>query len=243
MKIAIVDDERRELEAAETYLKKYIREAWADFEADISIETFSCAKDLLKIFKPGMYQLVILDICMPEINGMQAAQIIRARGDKEVNIVFLTSSDDYVLNGYRVFAVGYFMKPITNHATEFAKTFEHIFPKLCKKNPELILNVEGAEFAVPYRNILYVDINEHHKLCVHMVNNILETVNSYAEVWDILSQDERFLECYHRIIINMDYVKSMEHDDFIMLDDTLIPISQRKRKDVKVKYMHYFAHR
>ena len=111
MKIAIVDDERDELISAETYLRQYLRENWAEDEPNIQIDTFSCAKDFLKIFKPGMYQLVVLDIRMPEINGMQTAQIIRARGDNEVNIVFLTGSDDYILNGYRVFAVGYFMKP------------------------------------------------------------------------------------------------------------------------------------
>lgn len=243
MKIAIVDDERMELAAAETYLKKYIHDNWADYESEITIETFSCAKDLLKIFKPGMYQLVILDICMEEINGMQAAKIIRARGDDDINIVFLTGNDDYILNGYQVFAVGYFMKPITNHAAEFAKTLEHIFPKLCKGNPEIILNVEGAEVSVPYRNIFYVDINENHKLCVHATEKNFVTGDNYAVIWETLSADERFLECYHRIIINMDYIKSMEQDNFILLNDISVPISQRKKKDVKVKYMRYFAHR
>ena len=243
MNIAIVDDERREVEAAETYLRKYLHEHWAQEEPDIYIDTFNCAKDLLKIFKPGMYQLVIMDICMPEINGLQAAQIIRARGDNDVQIVFLTGNDDYILNGYRVFAVGYFMKPLIAHADEFAKTFEHIFPKLCRNNPELILSVDGAEISVPYRNIFYVDIDSNHKLCVHLADKKFPTSNSYAEIWEILSQDERFSECYHRIIINMDYVKAMKEDDFILLNDTLIPISQRKKKAVKVQYMRYFAHK
>lgn len=243
MKIAIVDDERQELDAAETYLKNYIRQNWADYESDINIETFSCAKDLLKIFKPGIYQLVILDIIMPEINGMQAAQIIRARGDNEVQIVFLTGNDDYILNGYRVFAVGYFMKPITNHAAEFAKTFEHIFPKLCKNNPEITLNSDGSLIKVPYRNIFYIDINGNHHLSIHLADKTLCVANSYSEVWEILSKDDRFLECYHRVIVNMDYVKSMASDDFILLNDESVPISQRKKKEVKVKYMRYFAHR
>lgn len=244
MKIAIVDDDRYELNAAETYLRQYIHENWAEYEADIKIETFSCAKDLLKIFRPGMYKLVILDICMEDINGMQTAQIIRARGDSECNIVFLTASDDYVLSGYRVFAVGYFMKPITNHADEFAKTFEHIFPKFCEKNPEIILNIDGNDFSVPYRNIIYVDIEEHHKVCVHIVGKKkIIPLNAYTEIQERLCADERFSECYHRIIINMDYVKSMEPNDFVLLDDTRIPISQRKKKEVKVKFMRYFAHR
>lgn len=243
MKIAIVDDERQELDAAETYLKNYIRQNWADYESNINIETFSCAKDLLKIFKPGIYQLVILDIIMPEINGMQAAQIIRARGDNEVQIVFLTGNDDYILNGYRVFAVGYFMKPITNHAAEFAKTFEHIFPKLCKNNPEITLNSDGSLIKVPYRNIFYIDINGNHHLSIHLADKTLCVANSYSEVWEILSKDDRFLECYHRVIVNMDYIKSMASDDFILLNDESVPISQRKKKEVKVKYMRYFAHR
>lgn len=241
MKIAIVDDERDELTAAETYLREYLRENFSEDEPDIQIDTFNCARDLLKIFKPGIYQLVILDIVMPEINGMQAAQIIRARGDNEAGIVFLTSSDDYILNGYRVFAVGYFMKPITNHAAEFAKTFEYIFPKLCKKNPELILNVNGTAVSVPYQNIFYVDIEGGHKLCIHLANKKFITVNSYADIADILLKDERFIECYHRIVLNMDYVKLMKEDDFILINDALIPISKRKKKEVKVKYIRYFA--
>lgn len=244
MKIAIVDDEKIELRAAETYLRRYIHENWLEYESDIQIETFSCAADLLKIFRPGVYQLLILDICMDDIDGIQTAQIVRARGDRDCNIVFLTSSDDYVLNGYRVFAVGYFMKPITNHAEEFAKTFEHIFPKLCRKDPELVLRVDSDEVAVAYRNIIYVDIEEHHKVCVHIVGKKkISALNNYAEIQEKICADERFLECYHRIIVNMDYIKAMEPDDFVMLDGTRLPISQRKKKEVKVKFMRYFARR
>ena len=243
MNIAIVDDDKYELAAAETYLRQYLRDNWAEDEPNIKINTFSCAKDFLKIFKPGIYQLVILDIRMPEINGMQTAQIIRARGDNDVNIVFLTGSDDFVLNGYRVFAVGYFMKPITNHADEFARTFKHIFPKFCKKNPELVLNYETKEISVPYKDIFYVDIEDNHRICVHLADKNLIVSNNYSDIWDILSQDERFIECYHRIILNMDYVKLMKEDDFILINDALIPISKRKKKEVKVKYMRYFANK
>lgn len=243
MKIAIVDDDKDELTAAETYLRQYLRDNWAEDEPNIQIDTFSCAKDLLKIFKPGMYQLVVLDIRMPEINGMQAAQVIRARGDNDVNIVFLTGSDDFVLNGYRVFAVGYFMKPITNRADEFARTFKHIFPKFCKKNPELVINVEGMEVLISYNNIFYVDIEDGHRVCFHLADKKLVSTGNYAEIRDLLSKDERFLECYHRIILNMDYVKLMKEDDFVLINDEAVPISRRKKKEVKVKYMHYFAHK
>ena len=179
---------------------------------------------------------------MPEINGFQAAQIIRTRGDDDVNIVFLTNNDDFILNGYRVFAVGYFLKPICDHEEDFARTFEHIFHEINKKNPELALTVEAREVLVSFRNILYVDIDYRHRLCVYLADGKkFVTSNSYSELQPALLADERFLECYHRIIVNMDYIKSMESDDFILMDGTSIPISQRKKKEVKVKFMRYFA--
>ena len=244
MNIAIVDDEQVELTFAESYLKKYIHKNWLAVEAETKIQTFTSTKDFLHIFKPNMFQLVILDIYMKEINGMQAAQIIRARGDDKVNIIFLTSSDDFIMNGYRVFAVGYFLKPISAHKEDFAKTFEHIFPQIAKKSPELTLNINGEEVVVLYRNILYIDIDYRHRLCVYLADGKkFITTNSYSDLSEILLKDERFLECYHRIIVNMDYIKSMEADDFILMDDTSIPISQRKKKDVKVGYSRYFAHK
>ena len=241
MNIAIVDDEIAELTAAESYLSDFIEKNYPEFQDAINIQTFSVANDFLNVFRPGMFQLIILDIMMDEINGLQVAQIIRARGD-DVGIVFLTNNDDFMLNGYKVFAIGYFLKPIYDHEEDFARTFEHIFPKILKKSPEIILNVEGAEVAVPLRNILYVDINYRHKLCVYLADGQkFVTLNNYSEIQSVLLEDERFLECYHRIIVNMDYIKSMEADDFILMDSTSIPISLRKKKDVKVKFMRYFA--
>lgn len=242
MNIAIVDDQKFELEAAENYLRNYLEESWPELE--FNIEIFSSGNEFLQAFKPGLFQLVILDILMPDINGMQTAQVIRARGDDDVNIVFLTANDDFILSGYKVFAVGYFMKPITDHAEEFARTFEHIFRKIIIKKLEIILSVAGEKVSVPLRNILYVDIDYRHRLCVYLADGKkFVTTNSYTDLQPALLADERFLECYHRIIVNMDYIKSMESDDFILMDSTSLPISQRKKKEVKVKFMRYFAHK
>ncbi|MBR4153709.1 MAG: response regulator transcription factor [Selenomonadaceae bacterium] len=244
MNIAIVDDEKDELQAAERYLRDFLAKNYSKLLSDTKIQTFSAPDDFLRVFKPGLFQLVILDIIMGEINGFQTAQIIRARGDDDVNIVFLTNNDNFVLNGYRVFAVGYFLKPISNHEDDFVSTFNHIFHKICRKSPEIILNVNGTDVIVPFRNIFYVDIDYRHRLCVYLADGKkFVTNNNYTEIFDVLSTDERFLECYHRIIINMDYVKSMEPDDFTLLDGTSIPISQRKKKGVKVAFMRYFAHK
>lgn len=160
MNIAIVDDDSIELHAAKKYLSDYLQNNWS--QIDFNIQIFSSAKDFFNIFSVGAFQLVILNISMPEIDGLQAARIIRTRGDDDVNIVFLTNNDNFVLSGCKVFAVGYFLKHISRHKDDFNKTFEYILPKINKKSPEITLTVDNVQFNVRMLNICAIlPINNH----------------------------------------------------------------------------------
>lgn len=90
MNIAIVDDEKIELETAETFLRFYIRKFFPERENGIHIEIFRRAEDFLQVFSAGWYHLVILGACMESV-----AEVIRARGDEEVQILFLKMNDNF----------------------------------------------------------------------------------------------------------------------------------------------------
>lgn len=242
MRIAIVDDEEKERVTTEACLRDHIRACYPEEESALRIDAFANAETLIEAFEPGMYDLLILDIFMEDVNGMQAAQIIRAK-DRDVSIVFLTGSDEYLLDGYRVFAVGYFLKPLAGHEKEFAETFAHIFPKLKERHRELSVRTGSKDFSVPYRNILYVDIDWQHKLCLHMANSDISVPLSYEGTAALLLEDSRFLECHHRILVNMDMIASMGKEDFVLKNGAKVPISHRKAKEAKQAYMHYMAHK
>lgn len=243
MNIAIVDDNLEDLSSAEFYLQNFIHQNYPEHAANISIKTFSRAIDLLKNFSAGQYEIILLDIRMKNITGMQAANVIRNRGDDNAKIVFLTSSGDYTLDGYRVFAAGYILKPLIENLEDFNKTFSHIFSKIFVEEKEIILPVDRINISVPFKKIFYADIDENHRLCVHLQERKIVTTMTYLECFAILSEDTRFLECYHRIIVNMDFIKFMDKDDFILKDGSIIPISQRKKREVKSKYMSYLTRR
>ena len=242
LNIAIVDDDFNDLSTAELFLQNFIQKNYPNKKNSINIQTFSRAVDLLLDFKVKQFDLILLDIKMQGVSGIQAAKIIRNQDD-DVKIIFLTNCDDFLLEGYRVFACGYILKPLLENLDDFNKTFSHIFSKFFVDNKEIILRVDRVEISVPFKNIFYADIDENHRLCVHLEERKIVTTMTYLEFLAILSKDNRFLECYHRIVINMDFVKSMAKDDFILKNGEIIPISQRKKKEVKAKYMQYLAHK
>ena len=241
MKIAIVDDEPIDLSTTRAYLCRYIETRYPAAVADMSIDAFAGGEEFLAVFRPGTYDLLILDIRMDNMSGIAAAQIVREQDD-EVDIVFLTGSEDYLLEGYRVFAVGYFLKPLARNAAIFSKTFEHIFPRIAERGRKLAVRADGAQIEVSYRQICYVDINENHQPCIHLPKRDIITSMSYNDFMPLLS-DRCFMECYHRIIVNMEFIKSMKQDDFILRTEHIVPISRRMKKEAKARYMSYLAHR
>ena len=242
MNIAIADDHPDDRKMAEEQLRRYLTQAHPEIMKDLVLETYSCAEDLLASFSPGQYDLLLLDIYMEDMTGMEAAEAIRLR-DERVPIMFLTSSQEHILDGYRVFAAGYLLKPLTAHLSEFAKAMDHVFPEIMASQRTVLIPFSGKDVEVPVRNIMYVDINAQHKLSIHLPDMVADTVLSYNQCQEMLTKDNRFIECHYRIILNMDYVWRMGQDDFVLKDGSKVPISTRRKKDVKAAYMHYMAHR
>ena len=243
LKVAIVDDDLEDLSAAIDYVTNYIFKNHNELSYNLKVKSYQQAADFIKSFETERYDLIILDICMKDIDGIKLARLIRVK-DRDCHIIFLTSSDEFLLDGYSVFASGYFIKPLSEHEEEFNNTFNYIYPKLLEKNQEITVSVtKSMDITIPYKNICFIDINENHKLRITTINQELITTMSYQKCQQLLLGDKRFLECHYRIIINMDYIQSMQSDDFILSNGTKIPISQRKRKEAKRRYMQYLAHK
>ncbi|WP_027406230.1 LytTR family DNA-binding domain-containing protein [Anaerovibrio sp. RM50] len=238
MNIAIVDDNEQDRNDVLSYCKNYIRDNFAMEERSVQIRTFSSGEDLLEHYESAAFDLVILDIYMTGITGLETAQKIR-EVDNEVSIIFLTSSDEHLLEGYRVFAVGYFIKPLAEHEDEFTKTFDFIFPKLLKKKGGITFKVDGTPIDISYGEIIYIDVFDSHCVNLHLIDKVLVATITFSEVCDILLGDERFLENRRGMLLNMDFVEEMEPDDFLMTDGSRLPISRRKRQEVKVAYMNH----
>ena len=238
MKIAIVDDDSLDRQSAESCLRQQICTRYPEAADALKIECFASGEALLENFLPGSFDLIVLDIYMEGVSGLDTARVIRTR-DLEVGIVFLTSSVEHILEGYRVFATGYFIKPLAEHLQEFAETLAYVFAKLLEKRKQVLLQVRGKEIEVPYREILYVDMNEGRQLIFHLSGQDISTYGVYADYQKILLADRRFLECHHRIIINMDQVESMKAENFLLKDGRSSPISRRKKHEAKTAYMRY----
>ena len=241
--IAVVDDNPSDIEIIKTYLTQYFKKRAGTSPIDYTISTFQEGSSFLSHFSCGLYDLLFLDIYMPRLTGIEVAQKVRLL-DEGVKILFLTTSKEHALESYSVFASAYILKPIAENHTLFTSVLNRLLPDEMISGRKLKVHLPGQDdIEIPFARILSLDCNNTRNVVVHLEDKDIPTLNTYQELSDILSSDERFLECYHRLTINMDYITSMEEDLFHLKGNTTAPISRRKKKEVKHGYMQYLLNK
>ena len=237
--IAIVDDEPEVCAAVRDYLIHILEKYWAEKATQMEVTLFDHAEAVLEAFEQRTYDLLLLDIRMPGIGGMEAARRIRER-NSDVGIIFLTSSEEYLMEGYRVFADGYFLKPVGMDEEAFRAALDRVFERRAKATHVLKVHYNGKPLEILLNKIHYVDL-AGGRLHIALAKQELCLTRPYTYEWVVeqLGHDPRFLECYHRVLVNMDTIERMDKEAFVLTNGAEVPISQRRRSSVRTSYMQY----
>lgn len=223
MKIAVVDDEKSVFEQLQAYFNELPETA-----AELSY--FESGEAFLASAQPDCFDLIVLDIFMKKLTGIEVARQIR-QTNPTVKIVFSTSSNEYASESYEVNACYYLHKP-------FGK--EQIKAMLDRLNLAEIERLRTATLPdgtrVILRNILFVDYAAH---CITLhckaQKNICAREN-FSTVEALLCRYPYFFSPTKGVIINFNEVLEKNKSTFQLSDGTLIPISRRKTKEAQDAY-------
>ena len=239
MRIAVVDDNKKDLMETVALLKEFFIHNWGLASSELQIDEFLSGDKFIDSHKAGIYQLVVLDIYMSGKNGIDSAKTIRKFHD-DCHIIFVTNSQEHMLMGYEVFADGYIMKPVAQNKEKLFFALIHCFGQ---KKDDNILRIRTVKNMVEISidKLIYVDVGDNRRCIFHTTQSEIESTVAYSDCLNMLGSETRFLECYHRLIVNMDYIEEMNAEDFVMTNGKIIPISRRKKSQVAHKYMEYLV--
>ena len=226
MKIAIVDDDIQMHACLRACFDGLIGGA---YEAD----DFSSGEDFLSAWKKGSYDLVILDIFMGGMTGVDVAREIR-KTDKNVRIVFGTTSNEFASESYEVDACYYLLKPFMRD--KIKAMLDRLDIAEMEKSRTVTLP-DGTVSVL--RDIIYADFASH-KVTLHCRDGKNVTVRApYSEIEPLLCAYPYFFSPYKGIVVNFHEVLSHTADAFSMSDETIIPISRRKSKEALEAYSSF----
>ena len=208
-RLAICDDEKGSAAAAAELLEKYKKvHPDLDFEVDI----FYSSLDFLESLEKKVYDIFLLDIYIDKISGIELADTIR-KNNEDAWIIFMTSSNAFYKDAFRIHAVHYLEKPILE------EEFFDAFDRICSEHEEvhyLTFRDSGQVHKVEVENILYIESEDHYKRIVTTDDSFLvrSTMQLIAEELDY----PHFYSLGVKSIINLKKVLKITKE-FVLMED------------------------
>lgn len=221
-RVAICEDEP----ALRQELHRQCAQILQRLDTEHRLTDFPSAEALEKALDTGaQFDLLCLDILMPGMNGMQLAQSIRQR-DEQTSILFITSTEEFLLEGYSVRPIQYLLKPVQPEQLENALRTDL---RLHHQPHTVTIHSGGKTAVLPLEDILYVESRNHG--CVFC------TAQQEHFFWMTLAEAEQLLpgehcRCHKSFLVNLQHIRQV--------NGRIILLPGGKRLDIGPRYAEPF---
>lgn len=235
LKIAIVEDDKWDIDILETFLRRYERE----HDLELCIFCYCSGEEFLKAASAEKYEIIFMDIYMGEgIDGIETACGLRELGEEGL-IVFLTNSRDDI---WRAVGMHTCFDYIDKERLDYARTeklLDDACRKLCRQRKTLEFYSGKQKVRLPLFRIQFMVSQDKYVIIKLMGGREMRCRVTFASLSAMLEGESRFLTCNRGILLNMDHIKKVNTDTFEMTDGSLLPIRKRNHARVMETYYEY----
>lgn len=237
MDIAIVEDNINDIK----WLKNLFNEYNQQSLHTIYIEYYHSGEELLKDINRKKYQLIIMDIFMNEMDGIETAKHVQEIDDNTL-ISFLTTSDDEIWRAVKTHGCFDYIKKESFNSQRLEKLLDDVYKKLKFQNELLVFYNGKQEVKLRLKDIQYIVSNDKYTLFT-----IKGKPNKYRVTFSIISnlleENKSFIICNRGIMLNMDFILKTNGDTFQMKDSSKYPIRRKDRKEIIDKFHDFQFHK
>lgn len=226
LRCCVIDDEPLAARLINDYIEK------TPFLESAGI--FGSAQEAIKAVLSGDIDIVFLDIQMPQLNGLEFARLV----PKQCKIVFTTAYDRYAIDGFKVNAVDYLLKPVSY--TEFlaaaTKVLNLIETPTATRNDYIIVKSEYKLVQIPVNDIIFIEgVRDYVKIYIEGDSSVLTLMN--LKSLDQALPRDMFMRVHRSYIVNTSKIRVIERNR-IVFGKHYVPVSE-SYKDAFADYVSH----
>lgn len=232
IRIAVVENELNVAQNDIVLLERYAKENSLLLETSI----FQNGYEFLDTEEE--FDAVLMDIDMPGLNGMEVAEKLREK-NKTIDIIFTTNLPQFAVDGYKVQALDFVIKPVTFPNLSFA--MEKVVEKKRNiVNGSFFLRIGGFARRIHNEEVLYIEMVNHY-IVLHETDMEPVRIRGSLKMIDDLLNPEIFVKINSGIIINISKVSSFENGLVLMEDGSNLPLSRSHKKEFAVRLAEFYG--
>lgn len=229
---AICENEPVQAEWLQTLLEEYAEIRGYNLLISVweSAEAF-----LFQYVENKQVDVILLDIQMHEMNGMEMARQLRQKNDK-TSLIFITGMTEHIGEGYGVEAVDYLIKPVKKET--LFQVLDRTFNRIPKSPTYILIEQDDEQLKIALEDILTIEV-EGRELMVKTNDQVIHLKQPLQEFMSKLNPDQ-FIQPYRNVVVNCERIKRVKKGELLMDDDSVVPISRRNQKKIVSAFVNYF---
>lgn len=240
IKVGLCDDTIDYNKKMENHMERYGKEN----HIEVKFTSYGSGSQLLLNFQKRKFDIIFLDVSMPDLSGFETAERIR-NVDENVSIVFCTSyyTISNVSKGFKVDADDFLSKPL------LYKKVENILNKIYKKkllcaDEKLFLKCQDGLITLQLSDIIYIH-TRNKLLILYTINGEVQNNQRMSELEKRLSK-RMFFRCHNSYMVNFDYVEGLKNDHVLVKCNNQqlieIPVSKYKKEEFLQAFAGYVGY-
>ncbi|MBQ7564403.1 MAG: response regulator transcription factor [Lachnospiraceae bacterium] len=232
LNIALVDDDLTELSSTRLQI-----EHWRNGPAQLS--TFSSARELLNAMESGgEFDLYLLDVIMPEMDGIELGRVIRKK-DRDGAIVFLTTSPDFALQSYEVWPLQYLLKPVD--AGMLWQVLDRAEESQSRQTAGILVHTRSGDVFLQLSDILYAEKTGRfiRYICRGQSIESVTLIGSFREAVEPLLEDGRFVLCGASFAVNLAELSLVDKTGAVLSSGIRLEMPRRAVSALRSSWMAY----
>ena len=225
MKVLIYDDNLDDIQILKNHLNSYAA------LNSIKFDIYTCPSKQYLLKNINQYDILFLDIELNEENGIDLGLELN-KINNSCRIVITSSYGIYAIQGYKVHADAYFLKPL--NPIEFNIELEELISWITEKY-DGFFEKSISNKKILYNSIIYIDVYDR-KTRIHFTNSKKISTSFTMKEWEQRLKSDVFFKIHKSFIINLSYVSGFSSRDVFMSNGESLPISRNYKISFKKKY-------
>lgn len=228
--IAICDDESIDRQQAADLTREIM--VAGGLACDLS--GYESATALLTAIQGGaQFHILLLDVMMEGLDGMELAAALRKLGDSTA-IIFISSNREMALRGYEVSAARYLAKPLQTE--QLREALLYCYKTFCE-GKEILLPTTRGQRRIPLANILYAEAMERVTKLV-LTDRLEEVSMKFSDLLALLPE-RQFISCHRSYLVNLEHIAYIRNRDLELTTGGVLPVSRYRVEDLQKQFVAY----